>query len=152
MSNQAPSSSLPVSPSPHLPVRSVAIIGAGRLGGALAVALDAAGYHLNALVAHRLAHAKQAARGCSNSRPLALSSSQLDQLPESDLLIITTPDDLIGEVAGQLAEALSAASWPLLTGRHRRRTALHMSGALASDVLLPLRARGFAIGSLHPLA
>ena len=148
--NALPSPSPPTSPSPRLPVRSVAIIGAGRLGGALAGALDSVGYHVNALVARRLSHAKQAARGCPNSQPLALSSSQLDQLPESDLLIITTPDDLIGEVAERLADAVFAAGWPLV-GR-RNRTVLHASGALASDVLLPLRARGFAIGSLHPLA
>jgi predicted short-subunit dehydrogenase-like oxidoreductase (DUF2520 family) len=32
-----------------------------------------------------------------------------------------------------------------------RRVALHTSGALASDVLQPMRTSGFATGSLHPL-
>jgi predicted short-subunit dehydrogenase-like oxidoreductase (DUF2520 family) len=127
---------------------SVSIIGAGRLGSALALALSAHGYHLEAVVAKRLSHARQAAR-LMGGRPLALSSRQLDRLPTSDILFITTPDDAIGEAAAQIAAAIESRS--LKQGRRRAQTALHASGALSSSLLQSLRDKGFATGSLHPL-
>jgi predicted short-subunit dehydrogenase-like oxidoreductase (DUF2520 family) len=89
-------------------------------------------------------------------RPLALGTSQLDSLPDTDLLLITTPDDQIAGVAAQLAKVFGArdatATRKQPPPRPRpARIALHASGALASDVLAPLGARSFAVGSLHPL-
>jgi predicted short-subunit dehydrogenase-like oxidoreductase (DUF2520 family) len=79
----------------------------------------------------------------SGARPLALTPAQLDRLPASDILIITTPDDAIAGAATQIADATRGAS--------RGRTALHASGALSSDALAALRRRGFSTGSMHPL-
>jgi len=128
----------------------VAIIGAGRLGSALALALSRSGYPVVALVARRAAHARRAARALS-PRPLALAATQLDLLPDTaDLLLVTTPDDQIAGVAARLAEVFAArpaAGSP----RRPRRVALHASGALPSDALAPLGAHGFSLGSLHPL-
>ena len=150
----------------------VAIVGAGRLGSALALALDSCGYAVAALVSRRRARARRAARRLTNSRPLALSAAELDRLPDTDLLIIATPDDQIEATAASFAAALderaaarrSAAdveatahpsphpSSPLSSpSRRKPRVALHASGALSSHALAPLRARGFAVGSLHPL-
>jgi predicted short-subunit dehydrogenase-like oxidoreductase (DUF2520 family) len=67
---------------------------------------------------------------------------QSGRLPEAALLFVTTPDDRIAETAERLA-ALPAA---------RAAVALHASGALSSDALAPLRARGASVGSMHPLA
>ncbi|MGH9944076.1 MAG: Rossmann-like and DUF2520 domain-containing protein [Pyrinomonadaceae bacterium] len=149
---------LPVSPSHPF----VAIVGAGRLGGALARALDSAGYRITALVARRPARARQVARLCPNSTPLALAASQLERLPaHTDLLLIATPDAQLAETASRLAASLTAqaAAGPQQQqhqGTKRkppgRRVALHASGALPSGVLDPLRALNFAVGSLHPLA
>ncbi len=131
----------------------MALVGAGRLGSALALALHQSGYRVVALVARRAQHARIAARSLS-PRPLALGATQLDSLPDTDLLLVTTPDDQIAEVAARLAEIFAArdASAPTLP-RPRRpaRIALHASGALASDALAPLRAHAFSLGSLHPL-
>jgi predicted short-subunit dehydrogenase-like oxidoreductase (DUF2520 family) len=77
------------------------------------------------------------------SHPRALTVSQLAQLPASDVIFITTPDDAIATTAGRVA--LSAQA-----GR-RSRVALHTSGALSSDVLSRLRDVGFSVGSMHPL-
>lgn len=139
---------------------SVAIIGAGRLGTALAVALEAEGYRVTALVARQLAHARRAARRL-RTRPPALDSAQLARIPESDIFIISTPDDEIAATAERLAATLGATERPpkdqkrsrsvQTLSRTRPRVALHASGALSSDVLRPLRAAGFAVGSLHPL-
>jgi predicted short-subunit dehydrogenase-like oxidoreductase (DUF2520 family) len=120
----------------------VSIIGAGRLGTALALALYRRGYRIEAVVARRLNHARRAA-AFSASGTRALTPQQLDLLPPSDLLFITTPDDAIASTARDLAAATSTD--------HRRRIALHTSGALSSNILSPLRDAGFSTGSMHPL-
>lgn len=131
---------------------SVAVIGAGRLGSALALALSQSGYAVVALVARRAPHARRAARALS-PRPLALGATQLDSLPDTDLLLITTPDDQINEVASRLAHIFAArdAKASPLQPRRPQRVALHASGALVSGALAPLAAQGFSLGSLHPL-
>jgi predicted short-subunit dehydrogenase-like oxidoreductase (DUF2520 family) len=122
---------------------SVSIIGAGRLGTALALALANCGYTIEALVARSQRHARRAVR-LSGTHARALTATQLDQLPQSDLLFITTPDDAIPSTAAQLAATFHRES-------QRGRTVLHASGALSSQALSDLRAVGFATGSLHPL-
>lgn len=122
---------------------SISIIGAGRLGTALAVALAARGYSIEAVVARRLHHARRAAALIA-SQPRAFTSAQLDLLPSSDLLFITTPDDAIAETAARLLAASTQTN-------KRRRIALHTSGALSSNVLSCLRDAGYSVGSLHPL-
>jgi predicted short-subunit dehydrogenase-like oxidoreductase (DUF2520 family) len=121
--------------------RAVAVVGAGRLGTALARALGACGYEVRALVSRTSARARRAAKS-AGVETLALGVNRLERLPAVALLFITTPDGLIGETAGRLA------ALPQL----RAGVALHASGALASDVLAPLRARGLSVGSMHPLA
>lgn len=112
------------------------------MGAALALALSECGYQVEALVARRKSHARRAA-GFIHTKPLALSHRELDRLPESRLLFITTPDDLIGETAARIADAIRV--------KPRQRTALHASGALSSGVLKSLREAGFRTGSMHPL-
>lgn len=125
---------------------SVSIVGAGRLGTALARALASAGYTIDAVVTRSIRSARRAAR-LVGTQPLALASTQLDRLPASDILFITTPDDRIATTSAQLAATISK------DGRKvgRARTALHASGALSSAALQSLREAGFATGSMHPL-
>jgi len=99
------------------------------------------GYEVRALVSRTAAHARRAAKR-AGVEALALGAGELERLPASGLLFITTPDDVIEETAGRLA-ALPAL---------KSRVALHASGALSSAVLAPLRGRGLAVGSMHPLA
>ena len=120
----------------------VSVVGTGRLGTVLARALFQAGYRIQALVSQRASHAKAAASLVDRSAA-ALSGTQLHLLPPSNLILITTPDDKIAEIAQKLA---------FLDGRSRRGSAvLHTSGALSSDVLSPLSDQGIHVGSLHPL-
>ncbi|PYS91148.1 MAG: DUF2520 domain-containing protein [Acidobacteria bacterium] len=128
--------------------RTVAIVGAGRVGSALALALAACGYHISALVTNNGAHARHVARLFSTPRPHALAATQLASLPRTDLLLIATPDGQIAKTAAQLAGRLATHRDQ---ARSTTRIALHTSGALSSDVLSELRATGYAVGSLHPL-
>ena len=121
----------------------LAIVGAGRLGSAFALALAARGYRVSAVVTRRKQHARRVAQLFPSPRPLALGARELTQLPPTDLLLISTPDDQIAATAAQLARRDHTQSGA--------RVALHTSGALSSDALAELRAAGCAVGSLHPL-
>ncbi|HKV35973.1 MAG TPA: Rossmann-like and DUF2520 domain-containing protein [Pyrinomonadaceae bacterium] len=118
----------------------VSIIGTGRLGTTLAVALKTSGYPIRSLVARRLQSARKAA-ALLDDKPAAFAANQIGSLPQSDLVLITAPDDQIARVAAQLA-TLNYDPTP---------TVLHTSGALSSEVLLPLREKGWSTGSVHPL-
>jgi predicted short-subunit dehydrogenase-like oxidoreductase (DUF2520 family) len=111
------------------------------LGTALASALDACGYEVRALVSRGAAGARRAAAR-AGLKALALGAGELERLPSVELLFVTTPDDALKEAARALASLPEA----------RARVALHTSGALSSELLAPLRARGYQIGSMHPLA
>jgi predicted short-subunit dehydrogenase-like oxidoreductase (DUF2520 family) len=116
----------------------LSIIGAGRLGSALALALSARGYSIESVVARRAQNARNAA-GLLDGKPQVLAAKQLPLLRPADVFLITVPDDQIAGVAAQL------------TGLEFDATALHTSGALSADVLAPLRERGWHTGSIHPL-
>ena len=120
----------------------VSIIGAGRLGTTLAVALAGRGYSIRSLVARRLQSARKAA-SLLDADAQVLAAKQLRSLVPADVFLITVPDDQIPDLAAALSEVRFDADRPL--------TALHTSGALASDVLAPLREKGWHTGSIHPL-
>ena len=121
----------------------VSIIGTGRLGTALAIALSHEGYAIRALVARRHETARRAAAFLDvPTRVLAVK--ELVDLPVPELLLIATPDDQIAKVA----ETLAKLNWD----DPRQSTVIHTSGALSSSVLAPLRERNWSTGSLHPLA
>lgn len=131
---------------------SVAIIGAGRMGTALGLALKAGGYKIEMVTTKRPASARRAARAFG-ANTLALTASQrgrshkdqIDRLKRCAIILIATPDDMTESIARQLAsQTLPNATLP-------GRIALHTSGALSSEILGPMRDVGFAVGSLHPL-
>jgi len=134
------------------PKPSLAVIGAGRLGQAFAIALQSSGYPVVALVARSRQKAEKAdallkktfGQGPGKAKPksLVFGANQLGELPETDLVLITTPDDAIQETARRLSS--------LWKGR-KQSTVLHTSGALSSEALAPLGEKGFQTGSIHPL-
>jgi len=136
----------------------LAIIGAGRLGTALGQALRIAGYRIEIVVARRLAHARKAARlidsgviPISSAQIIRLNASQRKRFDRSNLFLIATPDDVIKEVALQLSTLFKSDRLAASNKPGAKRIALHTSGALSSESLMPLKAAGFSIGSLHPL-
>jgi len=119
----------------------VSIIGAGRLGQALGAALSSCNYRVLAVVTGRRGTAVKAGKHLQDN-PVALTPNRLASLPPSDLILIATPDDVIAETATRLSQTLHTGNGV---------TVLHTSGALASDVLDPLRKIGCETGSMHPL-
>ena len=118
----------------------VSIIGTGRLGTALALALARRGYPIRSLVARHAQKARRAA-GFLDAEVQVLAAKQLRELAPADLFLITVPDDQIASVAAELSTLKL----------DRKSTALHTSGALSADVLAPLRKKDWHTGSVHPL-
>ena len=118
----------------------VSIIGAGRLGTTLAVALASKGYSIRSLVARRRSSALKSAT-LLDGETEALAVKQFNLLKPADLFLIATPDDQIPHVAAELAKREVKL----------KPTALHTSGALSAEVLAPLHEKGWHTGSIHPL-
>ena len=121
----------------------VAIIGAGNWGTALALALRAAGYEIEAVVASsRGAFLNKSLR---RARKLAarVGARALTDLStvRAEVIWFCVPDAAIAGAAGLLADRVE---W-------KGRIALHSSGALTSDELSALRRRGASVASLHPM-
>lgn len=121
----------------------VSIIGTGRLGTALAIALTAEGYAIGSLVARRRESARRAAALLDVPAHVSALKDLADR-PPSGVLLIATPDDQIPAVA----KALARLDWQT----NCQPIVLHTSGALSSEQLNPLGKKGWSIGSVHPLA
>jgi predicted short-subunit dehydrogenase-like oxidoreductase (DUF2520 family) len=118
---------------------SVAIVGPGRLGTALALQLAGAGYRISEIVSRTPASARlaRALTRTLKARSSHYRSASLD----AGLIWLCVPDREIAVVATDLA-ALN--TW-------KGKTVFHSSGALDSDSLNPLRERGAKVASVHPM-
>jgi predicted short-subunit dehydrogenase-like oxidoreductase (DUF2520 family) len=130
----------------------ISVIGAGRLGTTLGRALSKTGHSIELVVTKHSANARRAAKLIDKgAKPLNsiqlehLAPPERDRLFGSNLVLISTPDDVLEAVAARLATVFRTKR---STGQ---RIALHTSGALSSQILKPLQTAGFAVGSLHPL-
>lgn len=118
----------------------VAIIGAGTVGQVLGRRLrESGGYEILSVCRRDPARARAAARWIGGGRPLG---DPAEAIRGATLILIATPDR---EITG-LARILAAAP-----GLGRGACVLHVSGALPSDVLRPVRWRGALIAAAHPL-
>jgi predicted short-subunit dehydrogenase-like oxidoreductase (DUF2520 family) len=115
----------------------MAVIGAGRVGTAVAVLLTRAGHQV-AAVSGRGATAERAAAWLPGVPVLPPAETAA----LGDLLLLGVPDDALGPVIAELAAAgtVPAGSW-----------VTHLSGATGLGVLLPLREQGARRLATHPL-
>jgi predicted short-subunit dehydrogenase-like oxidoreductase (DUF2520 family) len=111
----------------------VAILGAGRMGQGLALALGEAG-HTITLVSRSSHPVIPSLRLYSGPRKEALRGASV--------VILAVPDGAITPLAGELAAEGG------ITPRH---VVLHLSGLRDREALGPLTETGAALGSLHPL-
>lgn len=125
---------------PSMPAKpTVAIIGLGRLGTALALQLTRAGYRISELVSRNPASARKTR---ALAQALKAHSSHYQNLRLGvGLVWLCVPDREITVVAGELA---AFNIW-------KGKTVFHSSGALDSDVLSALRKRGATVASVHPM-
>ncbi len=133
----------------------ITIVGAGRLGSALALALHEFGFTVGEIIARdsgvslrrtkRFA-LKVGARG-TTMRLASLDSGLLD----SGIIWICVPDREIRNVALALVERLAVLEKTTRKNSSHIRFAFHSSGALDSTALTALREHGIAVASVHPL-
>jgi len=117
------------------------VVGAGAAGTAIARAAKAAGWPLAALVCRSAARARERAALAGGGQALDLPGLLAAGSAVPALLLLGVPDRAIAPVAAQLA----GRDWPAGS------LALHLSGSVEVEALAPLRARGLAIGAVHPL-
>lgn len=115
----------------------VSVVGAGRVGTAMAVLLGRAGHRIAAV----------SGRGPTRDRASRFLSEvpfldPADAARVGELVLIGVPDDEIPNIVGQIAGAggFRAGQW-----------VAHLSGASGLDVLSPGRAAGARPLALHPL-
>ncbi len=118
----------------------IAIIGPGVVGTTLGILAGRAGWPVAGVAGRDLRRARAAAEAIGPG----VRAGPPDRIARgAGLVLLTVPDDAIGRVCRQLAEAGGFSSGCV---------AAHCSGALSSEVLSPARDRcGAAVGSVHPL-
>lgn len=120
-------------------MKTVSIIGIGRLGGALAIALSRQGFKVENLIVRNIETANKISEFIE-PKPRILKFDEV-WLISSEIVFITTQDFEIENAAANLAQKLNGA----------KPYVFHTSGSLSSETLKTLREIGCATGSIHPL-
>ena len=118
---------------------SIAIVGAGRLGSALAKRLRSAGYPITEIVCRTGASSLARARRLARIVAAKVTTAQTCTL-NAEVVWFCVPDAQIACAADSLADK----DWG-------GKIALHSSGVFPSDALAVLRNKGGSIASAHPL-
>ena len=119
-------------------IYNIAIIGVGKMGGALALAFSKKNYTVTQLFSRNYEKADEIAK-LIEPRPEIFGSEEFEKI-NADIVFITTQDSEIARVAKNLAERLE--NLPYI---------FHTSGALSSKILEKLSENGCEVGSIHPL-
>lgn len=113
----------------------IGIIGTGRVGGAIAVALSRAGVRVGPLWSRACAHAHEVASRVVGAWAVPAAA---DVAAASDLTIIAVPDRAIAPVCESIP-------W------RRGAMVVHTSGSMSRDALASAAAAGAQVGGWHPL-
>lgn len=130
----------PVPPSPHMrPARlRVAIIGVGRVGSALGVALARAGHHITAVSAVSEPSRARASRLFADAEVLPADEA----IARAELVLVAVPDDVLRPLVSGLADTHAWVPGQLVA---------HTCGAHGIGVLDSAAARGVLAMALHPV-
>jgi len=118
----------------------VGIIGAGRLGSAFAIALSKAGFRIGGVYSK----SEESCRLLCQKVGIEMKNSIEIVVQNSDLILLAVPDNHIGSIASEFASCINKEYI-------EKKIFLHLSGALTSDILQPLRNLGAFTGSFHPI-
>lgn len=121
------------------PKPSLAIVGCGTVGTAMAKLLGRAGYRIAGVVTSRIDTAARAAQATGADH---YSDCPWDLTLGADVVFITTPDDLIASTCSRISKH---------KGFGENVVVLHCSGALSSEILGPAKNCGAVVATLHPL-
>ncbi|MCA9770902.1 MAG: DUF2520 domain-containing protein [Myxococcales bacterium] len=120
-------------------MRSLNVVGAGRVGRVLARLWSRAGvFEIRAVLCRRAAGAAEAVAFIGSGAPL----TAIEELPSARVWLIAVPDDVLEAAARALARSGVV---------HAGDVVFHPSGAQASDALAPLRAAGARVAGVHPV-
>jgi predicted short-subunit dehydrogenase-like oxidoreductase (DUF2520 family) len=118
----------------------IAIVGVGRVGGALAPELARAGYKIREVISIDRPASLRRARLLARSIDAVAATPGTARL-DSGLIWFCVPDREITRAARDLS---AVTDW-------KGKIAFHSSGALTSDALDILRRRGASVASVHPV-
>ena len=110
------------------------------MGSTIAALLQKRGHRITSVISRSRSSARVIGRLLGS--PVA-STSLKNLSPLTDLLVIATPDEMIADVAAEIAA--------IGTLRKSRVTVFHPSGVLTSDALDALASQGAKVFSLHPI-
>jgi predicted short-subunit dehydrogenase-like oxidoreductase (DUF2520 family) len=131
-------------PDTHAPLpavllgKTVAILGAGKVGCAVGDALRGAGLPVVAVTTR---HAQTAADAAERTGARA-GTDNATAAAAADIVLLTTNDDAIAPVCSEVAAAGAFRPGQLV---------VHMSGALPLSILQPAASAGALVGCAHPL-
>ena len=117
----------------------VAIIGCGRLGSALGIALHHNNYRIVEVIDSSLNAAKKLAAFIQADS----YSDKIEALKTAEIVFIAVPDDAVRPVVASLAAIIDKKS--------TMKYFYHTSGTLTSEALQPLRKYHIAVASAHPI-
>lgn len=135
--------------SPPLAGLTFAVVGAGRLGTSLALALRNAGADLAGYTCRTPAGASRAADFLGIPGFADMTALVRTHAAAVDLYVLSVPDAALGGVARELAGALGEAQSP--ADRDPRIAVMHTAGATSTAVLAACADRGCLTLSFHPL-
>ena len=111
----------------------VILVGPGRAGMSLGIALTEAGHRIVGVVGR-----SDVTRSAERLGAEVLGPDS--PLPPADLVVVAVGDEAIAEVAGSVARRVTDVGG-----------AVHLSGAVPVSALQPFASRGIAVGAFHPL-
>jgi predicted short-subunit dehydrogenase-like oxidoreductase (DUF2520 family) len=118
----------------------ISLIGAGKVGTALAVLLHRSGHRIVSVISA----SKRSARTCARRVRCRIASDDVADIPfSSNLIIIAVPDEWVHAKADALA-GLAHLDF-------KKLSACHTSGVLCSAELRSVSERGARIFSFHPI-
>jgi predicted short-subunit dehydrogenase-like oxidoreductase (DUF2520 family) len=118
--------------------KTVAIIGAGRVGSSVGFLLARAGYAVTAVAAQTAASRERALAFIGGGE----SATDVVKASGADIVFITTPDRSIQDVCGEIARGGGLKPGTLV---------VHMSGAHSLDLLSAAKEAGACRAVVHPL-
>jgi len=120
-------------------MKGISIIGPGRLGGAIALAIDRRGGRIESIVYRNRDSANKIREAIQHSEPAFIPFEEVSSI-DASIILITSADPEIAGIANVIAKFIRPGT-----------IVLHTSGSLSSDVLINVKSAGGVTGSMHPL-